>query len=100
MSKATNTGSQVRPSRGCVKSRWCPRSSTFLQEGNSKQARKTETGSRLRRASSWSSELESARVIKDAADIFLVSSKREKILRSRRSAVVNVPRYMGERGST
>ena len=90
-SKATNTGSQVRSSRGCVKSRWCPRSSNFLQEGNNKQARKTEAGSRLRRTSSGLSEPETSRVNKDATDIFLVSSKREKILRSRRSAIDNVP---------
>ena len=90
-SKATNTGSQIRSSRGCVKSRWCPKSSNFLQGGNNKQVRKTEAGSRSRRTSSWLSEPKTSRANKDAADIFLVSSKREKILRSRRSVIDSVP---------
>jgi len=91
-SKVTKTGSQIRSSRGWVVSRWCPRSSNFLQAGNIRQARKTEAGSRFKRTSNGLSESESEteRVNKDAAETFLVSSKSEKMLRSRRSALDNV----------
>ena len=72
-------------------SRWCPRSSNFLQGGNTRQVRKTAAGLRFSRASNAFSAPETERVNKDATDVFLVSSKRQKILRSWRSEVDNVP---------